>query len=74
MTAPFGQKLQLGIGILLLLAAGLLAAACGDDDEASDVADFVMVRSEVYPQLEAYYAAKAAAWLERRASADEQGP
>jgi hypothetical protein len=48
------------------LTDALRDGACEGDDEASDAVDFVRVTSEVYPQLEAYYAAKAAAWLERR--------
>ena len=40
--------------------------ACGDEEEGSEAADFVRVTSELYPQLDAYYTAKAAAWLERR--------
>ena len=46
------------------LTDALRDGACEDDDEAA--ATFVTVTSEVYPQLKAYYVARAVAWLERR--------
>ncbi len=39
-----------------------LREGCGDPEDA---VGFVTVESEIYPELEAYYAAKAEAWLER---------
>jgi hypothetical protein len=55
------------------LTDALRDAACGDDAGASEAVDFVRVTSELYPQLEQHYAAKAAAWLERRAPDSDEG-
>jgi hypothetical protein len=55
------------------LTDALRDGACGDDGDPADAIDFVSVKSELYPQLERYYAAKAAAWLADRRGARPTG-